>query len=112
MCNTPKAKRRRTLRRLALLALSLAALTSAIFVCSYFTILRLGTQAVQSLGVNSTQYLHLVNEWGHGFNWLIVIATILLFTYLALLGSLSGLSQFAPTDTRRYSTVTAITLYK
>ena len=68
-----------------LLLLFIAALVSAMLVWGYFTILGLGAQTAQSLGVNSTQYLYLVNEWGHGLNWLIVITAILLFIYLALL---------------------------
>ena len=68
-----------------LLLLFIAALVSAMLVWGYFTILGLGTKTAQSLGVNSTQYLYMVNEWGHGLNWLIIITAILLFIYLALL---------------------------
>ena len=68
-----------------LLLLFIAALAPMLLVWGYFTILGLGAQTAQSLGVNSTQYLYLVNEWGHGLNWLIAITVILLFIYLALL---------------------------
>ena len=68
-----------------LLLLFIAALVSMLLVWGYFTVLGLGAQTAQSLGVNSTQYLYLVNEWGHGLNWLIAITAILLFIYLALL---------------------------
>jgi hypothetical protein len=68
-----------------LLLLFIATLVSAMLVWGYFTVLRLGAQTAQSLGVNATQYLYLVNEWGHGLNWLIAITAILLFIYLALL---------------------------
>jgi len=67
-----------------LLLLFIAALVSAMLVWGYFTILGLGAQTAQSLGVNSTQYLYLVNEWGHGLNWLIAITAVLIFIYLAL----------------------------
>jgi ABC-type Fe3+-siderophore transport system permease subunit len=63
----------------------MVALVPMLLVWGYFTILHLGVQTAQSLGVNSTQYWYLVNEWGHGLNWLIVITAILLFIYLALL---------------------------
>ena len=68
-----------------MLLLFIVALVPMLFVWGYFTILHLGAQTAQSLGVNSTQYLYLVNEWGHGLNWLIAITAILLFIYLALL---------------------------
>ena len=68
-----------------LLLLFIAALVSAMLVWGYFTILGLGAQTAQSLGVNSTQYLYLVNEWGHGLNWLIIITAVLIFIYLAVL---------------------------
>ena len=68
-----------------LLLLFIAALAPILLVWGYFTVLGLGAQTAQSLGVNSTQYLYLVNEWGHGLNWLIIITAILLFIYLALL---------------------------
>jgi len=68
-----------------LLLLFIAALVSAMLVWGYFTILGLGAQTAQSLGVNSTQYLYLVNEWGHGLNWLIAITAVLIFIYLAVL---------------------------
>jgi len=67
------------------LILLMVALVPMLLVWGYFTILGLGAQTAQSLGVNSTQYLYLVNEWGHGLNWLIAITAILLFIYLALL---------------------------
>jgi len=67
------------------LILLMVALVPMLLVWGYFTILNLGAQTAQSLGVNSTQYLYLVNEWGHGLNWLIAITAILLFIYLALL---------------------------
>jgi len=67
------------------LILLMVALVSMLLVWGYFTILNLGVQTAQSLGVNATQYLYLVNEWGHGLKWLIVITAILLFIYLALL---------------------------
>jgi len=65
--------------------LLMVALVPMLLVWGYFTILNLGAQTAQSLGVNSTQYLYLVNEWGHGLNWLIAITAILLSIYLALL---------------------------
>jgi len=68
-----------------LLLLFIAALVPMLLVWGYFTILGLGAQTTQSLGVNATQYLYLVSEWGHGLNWLIIITAILLFIYLALL---------------------------
>jgi len=68
-----------------LLLLFIAALVSMLLVWGYFTILGLGAQTAQSLGVNSTQYLYLVNEWGHGLNWLIAITAVLIFIYLAVL---------------------------
>jgi len=68
-----------------LLLLFIAALVSMLLVWGYFTVLGLGAQTAQSLGVNSTQYLYLVNEWGHGLNWLIAITAVLIFIYLAVL---------------------------
>ncbi len=68
-----------------LLLLFIVALVPMLLVWGYFTILNLGAQTAQSLGVNSTQYWYLVNEWGHGLSWLIAITAILLFIYLALL---------------------------
>jgi len=68
-----------------LLLLFIAALAPMLLVWGYFTILGLGAQTAQSLGVNSTQYLYLVNEWGHGLNWLIAITAVLIFIYLAVL---------------------------
>jgi hypothetical protein len=65
--------------------LFIAVLAPMLLVWGYFTVLGLGAQTAQSLGVNSTQYLYMVNEWGHGLNWLIAITAILLFIYLALL---------------------------
>jgi len=67
------------------LILLMVALVPMLLVWGYFTVLGLGAQTAQSLGVNATQYLYLVNEWGHGLNWLIAITAILLFIYLALL---------------------------
>jgi hypothetical protein len=68
-----------------LIVLLLIALVPMLLVWGYFTILNLGAQTAQSLGASPTQYWYLVNEWGHGLNWLIVITAILLFIYLALL---------------------------
>jgi ABC-type Fe3+-siderophore transport system permease subunit len=68
-----------------LLLLFIAALAPILLVWGYFTVLGLGAQTAQSLGVNSTQYLYLVNEWGHGLNWLITITAVLIFIYLAVL---------------------------
>jgi len=67
------------------LILLMVALVPMLLVWGYFTVLGLGAQTAQSLGVKSTQYLYLVNEWGHGLNWLIAITAILLIIYLALL---------------------------
>ena len=68
-----------------LLALLMAALVSMILVGACLTILNLGAQTAQHLGANPTQYWYLVNEWGHGLNWLIIIAAVLVFIYLAVL---------------------------
>jgi hypothetical protein len=68
-----------------LIVLLIIALAPMLLVWGYFTVLGLGAQTAQSLGVNSTQYLYLVNKWGHGLNWLIAITAILLFIYLAML---------------------------
>gem|GEM_PF-6304431 len=68
-----------------ILILLMVALVPMLLVWGYFTVLGLGAQTAQSLGVNATQYLYLVNEWGHGLNWLIAITAILLIIYLALL---------------------------
>jgi len=68
-----------------LLALLMAALVSMILVGACLTILNLGAQTAQHLGANPTQYWYLVNEWGHGLNWLIAIAAVLVFIYLAVL---------------------------
>ena len=68
-----------------LLLLFIAALAPILLVWGYFTVLGLGAQTAQSLGVNSTQYLYLVNERGHGLNWLITITAVLIFIYLAVL---------------------------
>jgi len=68
-----------------LIILLMVALVPMLLVWAYFTILNLGAQTAQSLGASPTQYWYLVNEWGHGLNWLIAITAILLSIYLALL---------------------------
>ena len=68
-----------------LLLLFIVALVPMLLVWGYFTVLGLGVQTAQSLGASPTQYWYLVNEWGHGLNWLIAITAILLIIYLALL---------------------------
>ena len=65
--------------------LLMVALVPMLLVWGCFTILSLGAQTAQSLGASPTQYWYLVNEWGHGLNWLIAITAILLSIYLALL---------------------------
>jgi len=68
-----------------LLALLIAMLVSATIIGTCLAIFNLGAQTAQSLGANPTQYWHLVNDWGHGLNWLIAIAAVLVFIYLAVL---------------------------
>jgi len=68
-----------------LLALLIAVLVSTTIIWAYFTILNMGSQTAQSLNANPTQYWYLINEWGHGLNWLIAIAAVLVFIYLAVL---------------------------
>ena len=68
-----------------LIILLMVTLVPMLLVWAYFTILGLGAKTAQSLGASPTQYWYLVNEWGHGLNWLIVITATLLFIYLALL---------------------------
>ena len=72
-----------------LLSFVMAVVATLVFVVGYLAVLNLGAQTAEKLGLNQTQYWELVNEWGHGLDWLVGATAVLLFIYVFVLALIS-----------------------